>query len=74
MENRLIWIAYGLILGGSLFAAIVGIGFFEYKKRILTAKVAGRQYWYLGALVAVIGLIIGISLELLSDLHPLVLR
>lgn len=71
MDNRLIWIAYGLVLVGSLFAAFVGIGLFEYQKRILTTKVAGRQYWYLGVLVAMIGLLIGISLELLIGLHPL---
>ena len=65
MHAYLLWVAYGLVLAGAFFAALAGIGWFEYKRRILSAKVVSRQYGYLGVLVVMLGLLIGVSIEVL---------
>ena len=65
MQHHMLWVAYGLVLAGGFFTALVAIWLFEYRTRTLSAERAAHRYWYLGALVAGIGLLLGILVEML---------
>ena len=65
MGHHLLWVAYGLVLASGFFTALLTIWLFEYRTRTLTAEVAAQRYWYLGALVVGIGLLLGILVEML---------
>ena len=65
MQHHMLWVAYGLVLASGFFTALVAVWLFEYRTRTLSAQVAAQRYWYLGALVVGIGLLLGVLVEML---------
>ena len=65
MQRHLLWVVYGLVMAGGLCTALLAIGLFEYRMRTLSVQEAAQRYWYLGALVVGIGLLLGVLVEML---------
>ncbi len=65
MKIEFIYVIIGMILMIGIGAGVFGIILFEYLSVTLPRGQAEHQYWYVGALVVLLGLSIGIAIALL---------